>query len=288
MADRTEAEREAARVERERRRAEREGTDAPAAPEPRANPDRPVARDEGSAEYDGAAPAYDDEGPVYEDEAPAGPEPLVPPEPAAASSSTDDFEVFASRANSVTDAGVIVDHPAVDDHDGGFDDHDDGFDDHDDGFDDHDDGFDDHDDGFDDHDGGSDDHDDGFDDHDNEDHDNGGEGAHPDELPAGTRRISALQRKPAKRKPVRRNAARGMGRRHSLRGRIGGLLALIVGVALIWFLLDSSSPSTARRPRPGDRDDPRPRLLGPDRRSARARRRDRLELLLRLARDAGR
>jgi UPF0755 protein len=233
MADRTEAEREAARLERERRRAEREGTDAPTAPEPLARDDEPPVHDDEPLVDDDEPPVYDDKRPVYDDEPavyddepavhhdePAGaPEPLIPPDLTGSSSSTDDFEVFASRTRRAADAGVIVDHAgdAFDDHDG------DVFDDHDG-------------DVFDDHDG------DVFDDHDHGDHENGDDGAHPDELPAGTRRISALQRKPAKRQPVRRNKARGMGRRHSLRGRIGGLLALVVGLGLIWFLVQLFQP----------------------------------------------
>ncbi|MDQ6605642.1 MAG: endolytic transglycosylase MltG, partial [Actinomycetota bacterium] len=61
---------------------------------------------------------------------------------------------------------------------------------------------------------------------------------------AGTRRVSALQHKPGARRPVRRRsrAPRIPGRRHSRRGRIAGVLAIAVAVALIWFLVQLFQP----------------------------------------------
>jgi UPF0755 protein len=63
------------------------------------------------------------------------------------------------------------------------------------------------------------------------------------EKPAGTRRVSALQRKPGSTRPVRRRSSpRAPGRRHSIRGRAGGVLAIVIGVVLIWFLIQLFQP----------------------------------------------
>ncbi len=72
------------------------------------------------------------------------------------------------------------------------------------------------------------------------------------ELPAGTRRVSALERKPQTKGPVRRprsrrpvrgrGAPRIDGRRHSRRGRAAGVLAIVLGIALIWFLVQLFQP----------------------------------------------
>jgi UPF0755 protein len=67
-------------------------------------------------------------------------------------------------------------------------------------------------------------------------------GEHPHEAPAGTRRISALHRKPPARQPIRRKQGRHLGRPHSWRGRIGGLIAIVVAVGLIWFLVQLFQP----------------------------------------------
>ncbi|MDQ6851227.1 MAG: endolytic transglycosylase MltG, partial [Actinomycetota bacterium] len=64
-----------------------------------------------------------------------------------------------------------------------------------------------------------------------------------DELPAGTRRVSALQHKPGTRRLVRRRGSpRVPGRRHSRRGRVAGVLAIVVAAALIWFLVQLFQP----------------------------------------------
>jgi UPF0755 protein len=65
-----------------------------------------------------------------------------------------------------------------------------------------------------------------------------------DERPAGTRRVSALQRKPGSARPVRRRSSspRVPGRRHSRRGRAGGVLAIVIAIALIWFLVQLFEP----------------------------------------------
>jgi UPF0755 protein len=64
-----------------------------------------------------------------------------------------------------------------------------------------------------------------------------------DEQAVGTRRVSALQRKPGTTRPARRRSSpRVPGRRHSLRGRAGGVLAILIGVALIWFLVALFQP----------------------------------------------
>jgi UPF0755 protein len=63
------------------------------------------------------------------------------------------------------------------------------------------------------------------------------------ERPAGTRRVSALQRKPASPRPVRRRGSPpGPGRSHSVRGRAAGVLAIVVAIALIWFLVQLFQP----------------------------------------------
>jgi peptidoglycan lytic transglycosylase G len=96
---------------------------------------------------------------------------------------------------------------------------------------DHDDGLDvhDHDDGLDAH-----DHDDGLDAHDGND---ASLGAAADERPSGTRRVSHLEqrtRRPHAPRPVRRRPDQGR-RRHSWRGRLGALIAVILAGALVWF-----------------------------------------------------
>jgi UPF0755 protein len=90
------------------------------------------------------------------------------------------------------------------------------------------------------------DEDDGFGAHDGDD---GGLGAATvnepvGERPSGTRRISHLEqrsrRPPAARTP-RRRAPSGR-RRHSWRGRLGALVAVILAGALIWFLVELFQP----------------------------------------------
>ncbi|HEY2316756.1 MAG TPA: endolytic transglycosylase MltG [Solirubrobacteraceae bacterium] len=64
------------------------------------------------------------------------------------------------------------------------------------------------------------------------------------ERPSGTRRISHLEqrsRRPHTPRPARRHPAQGR-RRHSWRGRIGALIAVIVAGALIWFLVELFQP----------------------------------------------
>ena len=67
------------------------------------------------------------------------------------------------------------------------------------------------------------------------------------ETPAGTRRVSGLQRGPQRRdgSPIRRRprGPRGAGRApHSLRGRIASVVAIILAIALIWFLVELFQP----------------------------------------------
>jgi UPF0755 protein len=63
------------------------------------------------------------------------------------------------------------------------------------------------------------------------------------ELPAGTRRVSALHRKPAKARAVRRKRRpKQPERRHSWRGRIAGIAALVLAGGLIWFLVELFQP----------------------------------------------
>jgi UPF0755 protein len=93
-----------------------------------------------------------------------------------------------------------------------------------------------------------------FDDDDDDDED---EGEEPFiEAPAGTRRVSGLQRSRERRdrSPVRRRARGpraprgprgpgGAGRTpHSLRGRIASVVAIILAIALIWFLVELFQP----------------------------------------------
>jgi peptidoglycan lytic transglycosylase G len=64
------------------------------------------------------------------------------------------------------------------------------------------------------------------------------------ERPSGTRRISHLEqraRRPAAARQPRRRAPSGR-RRHSWRGRLGALIAVILAGALIWFLVELFQP----------------------------------------------
>jgi UPF0755 protein len=64
------------------------------------------------------------------------------------------------------------------------------------------------------------------------------------ERPSGTRRISHLERRgrrPHTPRPVRRRPVQG-GRRHSWRGRLGALIAVILAGALIWFGVELFQP----------------------------------------------
>lgn len=66
-----------------------------------------------------------------------------------------------------------------------------------------------------------------------------------EERPSGTKRISRLEQRsirPRKPVPVRRRPAAPRRRRHSWRGRIGSLIALILAGALIWFLVELFQP----------------------------------------------
>ena len=75
-------------------------------------------------------------------------------------------------------------------------------------------------------------------------HNDGHEAAPPDERPSGTRRISHFEqrtrRAPASR-PPRRRPPKGR-RRHSWRGRVGALIAVILAGAFIWFLVELFQP----------------------------------------------
>ncbi|MFZ0039721.1 MAG: endolytic transglycosylase MltG, partial [Solirubrobacteraceae bacterium] len=71
-----------------------------------------------------------------------------------------------------------------------------------------------------------------------------------DELPSGTRRVSRLDRRPSKPRPVKRRRphrpkrpSNGRGKRsHSWWGRAASLVALVVAAALIWFLVELFQP----------------------------------------------
>ena len=81
------------------------------------------------------------------------------------------------------------------------------------------------------------------------DHDDDGAletGEHELELPSGTRRVSARDKRSARpahkpRKP-RRQRLPGEARRHSWLGRIASLVALLLAGGVIWFLVELFQP----------------------------------------------
>jgi UPF0755 protein len=65
---------------------------------------------------------------------------------------------------------------------------------------------------------------------------------HDHEVPLGTRRVSREQRHGGARRLPMRTAPRGGRQKHSLIGRIASLLALVLGAAVIWFLVELFQP----------------------------------------------
>jgi UPF0755 protein len=65
-----------------------------------------------------------------------------------------------------------------------------------------------------------------------------------EEIAAGTRRVSALHRKPDRARHIRRKQrlASGGGGRHSTRARVAGLIALVVAGFVIWFAVEAFQP----------------------------------------------
>ena len=106
----------------------------------------------------------------------------------------------------------------------------------------------------------------------------------PHEVASGTRRVGWQERTHAAEE--RDDAAPGAPKRkHSWRARILAVLALVLVAALIWFLIELFQPFHGSGHGSVTVHDPAAFELEPGRRSARARRRDLLERLLRHPRD---